>query len=188
MDGAIAKLDSFYVFPEVAKRMADSLRARRTRGAYDTYTNAICEPGSRRAGSRQAHARELPRAPDPTAAGHAASAAMNFVAGSRALIVDLRENGGGSPAMVAYVLDARRYPRPALPRREAGLRGQLGKGGCGAGCERVGGRCAHDGAEAHPGFTGLGPSYLWRPASDVCDFDRGSPWRRAKDRYRVSRR
>ena len=41
IDGAIAKLDSFYVFPDVAKRMADSLRARRTRGAYDTYTNAI---------------------------------------------------------------------------------------------------------------------------------------------------
>ena len=28
---------------------------------------------------------------------------MNFVAVSRALIVDLRENGGGSPAMVAYI-------------------------------------------------------------------------------------
>jgi C-terminal processing protease CtpA/Prc len=35
--------------------------------------------------------------------GPTASAAMNFVAGSRALIVDLRDNGGGSPAMVAYV-------------------------------------------------------------------------------------
>lgn len=40
---------------------------------------------------------------DVGACGATASAAMNFVAGSRALIVDLRENGGGSPAMVAYV-------------------------------------------------------------------------------------
>jgi C-terminal processing protease CtpA/Prc len=35
--------------------------------------------------------------------GETASAAMTFVAGTRALIVDLRENGGGSPAMVSYV-------------------------------------------------------------------------------------
>jgi C-terminal processing protease CtpA/Prc len=35
--------------------------------------------------------------------GATASSAMNFVAASRALIVDLRDNGGGSPAMVAYV-------------------------------------------------------------------------------------
>ena len=36
--------------------------------------------------------------------GATASAAMNFVAATRALIVDMRENGGGSPAMVSYVL------------------------------------------------------------------------------------
>src|SRR5262249_50861615 len=41
IDGAIAKLDSFYVFPDVAKRLADSLRTRRARGDYDTYANAI---------------------------------------------------------------------------------------------------------------------------------------------------
>jgi len=41
IEGAIALLDSFYVFPDVAKRMGDSLRARNARGAYDSYANAI---------------------------------------------------------------------------------------------------------------------------------------------------
>ena len=157
IDGAISKLDSFYVFPDVAKRMADSLRARRTRGAYDTYTNAISFSMklNREVGElgRDKHMRvnysvrpipprpATPPPPTPAdsarmraqmdefncgfvkveqlegnvgyvkfngffdvgACGATASAAMNFVAGSRALIVDLRENGGGSPAMVAYV-------------------------------------------------------------------------------------
>jgi hypothetical protein len=157
IDGAIAKLDSFYVFPDVAKRMADSLRARRTRGAYDTYTNAISfsmklnkevgELGHDKHMRVSYSVRPIPPRPatppppspadsarmraqmdefncgfvkveqlegnvgyvkfngffDVAACGATASAAMNFVAGSRALIVDLRENGGGSPAMVAYV-------------------------------------------------------------------------------------
>ena len=157
IDGVIAKLDSFYVFADVAKRMADSLRARRTRGIYDTYTNAISF-GLKlntdvRELSRDKHmgvnysvnpipprpATPPPPSPadsarmrarmdelncgfvkveqldgnvgyvkfngffDVNACGATASAAMSFVAGSRALIVDLRENGGGSPAMVAYV-------------------------------------------------------------------------------------
>src|SRR5689334_14160770 len=41
IDGAIAELDSFYVFPDVAKRIADSLHARLSRGAYDAYPNAM---------------------------------------------------------------------------------------------------------------------------------------------------
>jgi len=157
IDGAIAKLDSFYVFADVAKRMADSLRVRKTRGMYDTYTNAISF-GLKlntdvRELSRDKHmgvnysvspipprpATPPPPSPadsarmrarmdelncgfvkveqldgnvgyvkfngffDVNACGATASAAMSFVAGSRALIVDLRENGGGSPAMVAYV-------------------------------------------------------------------------------------
>jgi C-terminal processing protease CtpA/Prc len=40
---------------------------------------------------------------DPELCAPTAAAAMNFLAGTRALIVDVRENGGGSPAMVAYV-------------------------------------------------------------------------------------
>jgi retinol-binding protein 3 len=157
IDGAIAKLDSFYVFPEVAKRMADSLRKRAARGEYDTYTNAISFSMklNRDVGelSRDKHMRvnysvrpipprpATPPPPSPAdsarmraqmdefncgfvkveqldgnvgyvkfngffnvdACGPTASAAMNFVAGSRALIVDLRDNGGGSPAMVAYI-------------------------------------------------------------------------------------
>jgi hypothetical protein len=41
IEGAITRLDSFYVFPEVAKRMGDSLRARLARGAYDAYGNGM---------------------------------------------------------------------------------------------------------------------------------------------------
>jgi C-terminal processing protease CtpA/Prc len=40
---------------------------------------------------------------DPDICGATASAAMNFLAGTRALVIDLRENGGGSPPMVALV-------------------------------------------------------------------------------------
>ena len=154
---AITLLDSFYVFPDVARRMADSLLARNTRGAYDPYTNAIAFSvklnNDVRALSRDKHMRvtynvrplppppTAPRAPTPDEIAReraqldaincgfmktewidgnvgyvkfnaffdveqcagTASAAMNFIAASRALIIDLRENGGGSPEMVAYV-------------------------------------------------------------------------------------
>jgi hypothetical protein len=40
---------------------------------------------------------------DPDVCGATATAAMNFVSGSDALIVDLRQNGGGDPAMVALI-------------------------------------------------------------------------------------
>ena len=40
---------------------------------------------------------------DPDVCGPTATAAMNFVSGSDALIIDLRENGGGDPKMVALV-------------------------------------------------------------------------------------
>ncbi len=36
-------------------------------------------------------------------AGNVAAAAMNFLAGSEAVIVDLRENGGGSPDMIQFL-------------------------------------------------------------------------------------
>ncbi|HEX2201905.1 MAG TPA: S41 family peptidase, partial [Longimicrobium sp.] len=39
----------------------------------------------------------------PEAAGETAAAAMTFLAGTDALIIDLRRNGGGSPGMVALV-------------------------------------------------------------------------------------
>ena len=157
IDGAIAKLDTFYVFPDVAKRMADSLRKRAARGDYDTYTNAIsfAMKLDRDFGalSRDKHmrvnysVRPIPPRPanppppspadsarmraqmdqincgfmkaewidgnvgyvkfngffDVGTCGPTAAAAMNFIAGARALIIDLRENGGGQPAMVAYI-------------------------------------------------------------------------------------
>jgi retinol-binding protein 3 len=39
----------------------------------------------------------------PEVGGETASAAMNFIANTDALIVDLRFNGGGEPAMIAYL-------------------------------------------------------------------------------------
>src|SRR5439155_13626881 len=39
IDGAIAKLSEFYVFPEAAKKMEDSIRARQKRGDYDLVTD-----------------------------------------------------------------------------------------------------------------------------------------------------
>jgi len=157
IDAAAAKLDSFYVFPEVAKRMGDSMRARRARGAYNSESNGIAFAmrlnDELREISHDKHlrvnysVRSIPPQPasptpptpeqiarmreqmdrmncafekaevlegnvgylkfngfmDPDVCGPTASAAMNFLAGTRALIVDMRENGGGSPAMVAYV-------------------------------------------------------------------------------------
>lgn len=156
---AIALLDSFYVIPEVAKQIADSLRARRARGSFDAYTNKLSFSARLRDDlrelSRDKHMglsfiprRALPPPPqgpadpgtdeaarerefadmvncefvkaerlegnigylkfdafmDVDLCGATASAAMNFVAATRALIIDMRENGGGSPAMVSYVL------------------------------------------------------------------------------------
>jgi hypothetical protein len=172
VEAAAAKLDSFYVFPDVARRMGDTLRARLARGAYDGYGSGVAfalrldhdlrrvardkhlrvdfalqppppppPPGAPAAdvlvrgpgGPAAAPAAGGPGvpggpggAPDcafrraeilegnvgyvkfdmfapPSMCAAAASAAMNAVAGARALVVDLRENGGGDPAMVAYV-------------------------------------------------------------------------------------
>ncbi|MDQ3949997.1 MAG: S41 family peptidase [Gemmatimonadota bacterium] len=157
IDSAIARLDEHYVFPDVAKRMADSLRARLARGAYDAYGNGMSfamklndelrelgrdkhlrvnysvrplppEPASRRDPSPEDRERYRQRMEeincgfvkaerlegnvgylkfnmfaDPEVCGPTAAAAMNFLAGTRALIIDLRDNGGGSPHMVAYV-------------------------------------------------------------------------------------
>jgi hypothetical protein len=157
IEGAIAELDTFYVFPDVAKRIADSLHARLARGVYEQYTNGMSFAARLnddvRALGHDKHLRfdysaralpPLPAAPlpptpemiarrrqqldeincgfvkaeqlpgnigylkfngfvDPELCGPTASAAMTFLAGTRALIIDLRENGGGSPAMVSYI-------------------------------------------------------------------------------------
>jgi hypothetical protein len=156
IDGAIAELDSFYVFPDVAKRIADSLHARLGRGAYDPYPNAMSfafrlnddvraighdkhmrlDYSARPFPVQQASATPPPDVvarrqrqmdemncgfvkaeqlegnigylkfnafAEPELCAATASAAMNFLAATRALIIDLRDNGGGSPAMVTYI-------------------------------------------------------------------------------------
>jgi retinol-binding protein 3 len=160
--GAAALLDTFYVFPDVAKRMGDSLRVRLARKEYDRYTNGVTfamrldDDLAEVAHDKHLHvnysARPLPPEPshpagapppapspedqarerefldgincgfvraeqlpgnvgylkfnmfaDTDMCAATATAAMNFVAGTRALIIDMRENGGGSPGMVAFV-------------------------------------------------------------------------------------
>jgi hypothetical protein len=157
IDGALAQLDSFYVFPDVAKRIADSLHYWNAHGRYDSYTKsmsfAVKLNEDVRALSHDKHMRvdysvrpipprpatPPPRTPEDIARDRAqvdqvncafqkvenlegnigyvkfnaffdvdacaptATAAMNFVAGARALVIDLRENGGGQPAMVSYI-------------------------------------------------------------------------------------
>jgi len=157
-----ALLDTFYVSPDVAKRAADTLRARGARGLYREYANGVSfairlddelaelthdkhlhvvysvlplPPDSPTAiggtsplRSSEDAKRERARLDgmncgftrvevlpgnvgyvkfdmfaDPEVCGATASAAMTFVAGTRALILDLRDNGGGDPAMVSYV-------------------------------------------------------------------------------------
>jgi hypothetical protein len=160
--GAAALLDTFYVFPDVARRMGDSLRARLARKEYDRYANGIMfamrlnDDLAEIAHDKHLHVNYSPRllppeeprpagAPPPAPppedqarerefldrincgfvkaeqlpgnvgylkfnmfadtamCATTASAAMTFLAGTRALIIDLRENGGGSPGMVAFV-------------------------------------------------------------------------------------
>jgi len=160
--GAAALLDTFYVFPDVARRMGDSLRARLARKEYDRYANGVMfamrlnddlaeiahdkhlrvdysarplPPDDARPVGAPPHtpspedqarerefldrincgfvkAEQLPGNVgylkfngflDVDRCATTASAAMTFLAGTRALIIDMRENGGGSPGMVAFV-------------------------------------------------------------------------------------
>lgn len=153
--GGIAKLEESYVFPETAKRMADSVLARQKRGEYDAITNGATFANRLTEDFQSvSHDRHLrvsfspgrlpensPSAPtpdqvaqmrrqmerincgfvkaeqldgnvgylkfnvfaDPDICGPTAAAAMNFVANSDALIIDLRDNGGGAPRMVAFI-------------------------------------------------------------------------------------
>jgi hypothetical protein len=153
IDGAAAKLNEFYVFPETARKMEEAIRARQKAGEYDALTNgdAFAErlTADLRAVSNDKHLRVnfspgvLPKGPppggpnldamrrqlervncgfekaerlppnvgylkfnmfaNPEICGPTASAAMNFLGSVDALIIDLRENGGGDPKMVAYI-------------------------------------------------------------------------------------
>lgn len=156
IEAAIAQLDSSYVFPEVAAKMAAAVRDRSKRGAYDDVTNglsfAVVLTEDLQSVSHDKHlgvsysAPLIPDRPanfqpdsaararfrqdmmrvncgfektetlannvgylkfnffaDPEVCGDIASKEMAKLADVSALIVDLRENSGGSPDMVAYV-------------------------------------------------------------------------------------
>jgi hypothetical protein len=152
--GAIANLNEYYVFPEVAAKMGDTVQARLKRGEYDELTNgflfatrltddfqSVSHDKHLRVNFSPARLPDGPRAPtsemlaqqrqqmarincgfvkaeqlpgnigylkfnmfaSPDLCGATASAAMSFLANTDALIVDMRDNGGGDPSMVRYV-------------------------------------------------------------------------------------
>jgi retinol-binding protein 3 len=154
IDGALKHLDTAYVFPDVARKMGDAIRARVARHEYDDITSArtFAETLTTHLQmvSRDKHLRVLfsaepmpPRPEEPAPeerarfvenarrtnfgferverlpgnvgylelrgfsgmpeAGETAVAAMSFLANAEALIVDLRQNGGGSPAMIGLI-------------------------------------------------------------------------------------
>lgn len=154
IEGAIANLNEYYVFPETAKKMADAVRARLQRGEYDSVSNGDTfaslltqhfqdvshdkhlrvnfspaklpdRPPGANPDAAAAYRKEMERVhcgfspvqrlagnvgylkfnffADPDICGSTASAAMDSLAGVSALIIDLRENGGGDPKMVAYM-------------------------------------------------------------------------------------
>lgn len=156
IEGSIAALNRYYVFPDVAKKMEEAVRARVARGEYESITSsrALAEKlqADLREVSKDKHLgvgyrsepvpdRPFNQAPSaehvererafaeklnfgfekverlqgnigyvdirgflpPAIGGETAAAAMTFVAGTDALIVDLRRNGGGEPAMIAFV-------------------------------------------------------------------------------------
>ncbi|HJQ18960.1 MAG TPA: S41 family peptidase [Gemmatimonadaceae bacterium] len=156
IEHAIAQLDTNYVFPEVATKMAAALHEHQKRGDYDAIRNgatfAARLTDDLQAVSHDRHLRvnfvpgALPNAPDgsgpdsatiaqrrreattqscgfvrtdtlagnvgylkfngfadPDVCGEIASRELTRLADTKALIVDLRDNGGGDPAMVAYI-------------------------------------------------------------------------------------
>jgi hypothetical protein len=156
IEAAIAKLDSFYVFPDVAATMATTVRDKNKSGAYDAIGNglsfALQLMEDFQSVSKDKHLRvnfSASRIPDrrpniapdsamreryrqdmlrincgfektetlannvgylkfnffadPEVCGDVATKEMEKLADVSALIIDLRENGGGSPAMVAHV-------------------------------------------------------------------------------------
>ena len=156
IDGVLKRLNDSYVFPEVAKKMEQTILERVRKQEYDQITSAkafatkltsdlqavsndkhlrvrysnrpIPERGPQReptAADREERKRELTwanhgfskveRLPgnigyleflnfmDEELGADTVAAAMNFINGTDALIIDMRNNGGGNPAMVALV-------------------------------------------------------------------------------------
>jgi hypothetical protein len=156
IDAILKRLNESYVFPEVAKKMEQSIRERVDKKEYDQITSAkqfattltkdlqavsndkhlrvrhsneaIPERGPEReptAEERDQRRRDLTwmnhgfakverlrgnigyleflNFMDEELGADTVAAAMNFVNGTDALIIDMRSNGGGNPAMVALV-------------------------------------------------------------------------------------
>ncbi|HSB10998.1 MAG TPA: S41 family peptidase [Blastocatellia bacterium] len=157
IEGALKKLNDFYVFPETAKKMEQAIRDRVLRKEYDQITSArtlattlqshlqevshdkhlrvmfSAEPlPPEREGDRQPSPEEQARQIEflrtinfgfekverlPGNVGYldlrgflpaqfgadTVVAAMNLLANTDALIIDVRRNGGGDPAMVALI-------------------------------------------------------------------------------------
>jgi len=176
IDGVARRLDEWYVYPDVAKKMVDLLRGRQGMGEYDAITDgrklarAINDdlhavtsdqhlaiectsetlpkdegepavdskaPGDERFGADMLRENcgfenvdrlggnvgylKIDRFAPTAVCGPTASAAMSLLAHVDALIVDLRDNGGGSPSMVAwissYLFDARTHLNDQYDRR-----------------------------------------------------------------------
>jgi hypothetical protein len=165
IEGALKNLNDYYVFPEVAKKMDQSIRERMRKNEYDQITSARALSQKLTADlqevSRDKHLRvgySAEAIPVPAAGGEPTAeererflsymrtvnfgfekierlpgnvgyldlrgfmpaqfgaetvvSAMNFLANTDALIIDLRRNGGGDPAMVALISSYLFGPEP----------------------------------------------------------------------------
>lgn len=156
IDASISQLNESYVFPDVAKRMEEAVRARQKRGEYDAITDGnalaakLTEDFQEVSHDKHLHVDyspvKIPDRPedakpspeeiaeyhrqmlrmncgfekvehlsgnigylkfdmfaDPEVCGPTAVAAMNFLGNVDSIILDLRENGGGDPKMIALI-------------------------------------------------------------------------------------
>ncbi len=156
IDALAQDIDRVYIFPKVATKMIEHVKAQNKAGTYDKLVSPalLCEQltadlqsishdlhlsvrtmppqmitkdaqvdqaamqRARRDRSRRSNYGfqkveilqgnvgylDLRQFADASAGGATAIAAMNFLAGSDAIIIDLRSNGGGSPSMIQLIL------------------------------------------------------------------------------------